>query len=73
MRKEEATSLLIGVFYSHKACKEVLHLGSENDVSRYLDSVKINEISVTVENLDLFIGQEQSRTCILFLTRCLGS
>ena len=39
MRKEEATSLLVGVFYSHIAFKEVLHLGSQNDISSYLDSV----------------------------------
>ena len=39
MRKEEATSLLVDIFYSHIACKETLHLGSQNDISRYLDSV----------------------------------
>ena len=39
MGKEEATSLLIGVFYLSIACKEALHLGSQNDISRYLDSV----------------------------------
>ena len=39
MRKEGATSLLTGVFYSRIACEEALHLGSQNDISRYLDSV----------------------------------
>ena len=39
MRKEEVTSLLVGVFYSHIACDEALHLGSQNDISRYLDSL----------------------------------
>ena len=39
MRKEEATSLLLGVFYSHIASEEALRLGSQNDISRYLDSV----------------------------------
>ena len=39
MRKEEATSLLVGVFYSHIACEEALRLESQNDISRYLDSV----------------------------------
>ena len=39
MSKEEATSLLVGVFYLHIACKEALHPWSLNDISRYLDSV----------------------------------
>lgn len=52
MSKEETTSLLVGVFYLHIACKEALHLRSQNDISRYLDSL-INETTVTVESLDL--------------------
>lgn len=39
MRKEEATSLLVGVFYLRIACKEALHLWSQNDISSYLDTV----------------------------------
>lgn len=36
MWKEKMTSLLVGVFYSCIACEEALHLGSQNDISRYL-------------------------------------
>ena len=39
MRKEETTSLLVGVFYSRITCEEALHLGTQNEISRYLDGV----------------------------------